>query len=238
MLNNMDQSYDAQQLPFCFLHFNTPVDGEDLKREFKQTLLELEDGITAEEKDDIVHESVAIFEQISAIVGQLDEICGEMTHHSPEPEKSSPTLSDLLQSTLPTRLRDSVAVTRERRVRNRSSKKSSSDDDSAGTIIRRRGEDRSVSSLSSHRSDGTGHEHPTIPATSGIELCPAMASRSVRFDGPGPQKSQRRFSLTLTNFTTGASQYLIVTLAIAVFIAAYLAVRTRIGAASEVISNQ
>ncbi len=238
-----EQSYEAQELPFCFLHFNTPVDGEDLKREFKRRLLVSEYAITAEEKADIVHASVAIFEQISTIVGQLDDICGEMGQHSPESEQPSPTLSDLIQSTLPTRLRDSVAVTRERHVRNRSSKKSSSDDDSAGTVIRRRGEDRSISSLSSHRSDAAIHDHPTIPAGAGIELCPAMASRSVRFDGTGSQKPQRRFSMAIESDTwhhisTGFSHYLMVTVATAVFVAAFLAFRSRMDAGLETNATQ
>ena len=214
----------SQKAPFCFLHFDTPLDGEDLKRDFKRRLVVSEHTITTTEKDDIVNEAIAIFEHISAIVGQLDDICGDMVHYSPEGEQSSPTLSDLLQSTLPARLRDSVAVTKVRRVKNRSSKKSSSDDDSAGTVIRHRGEDRSVSSLSSLRSDAGVHDHPTLPAGTGIELCPAMASRAVRFDGHGSKRPQNQLSMVWKgnswhHLATGFNKYILLSACAAVFIA-------------------
>jgi heme oxygenase len=222
-----NKSTFSQKAPFGFLHFDTPTDGEDLKREFKRRLVVSEHHITTTEKDDIVHETIVIFEHMSAIVDQLDDICGEMVLYSPETEQSSPTLSDLLQSTLPTRLRDSVAVTKERRVKNRSSKKSSSDDDSAGTVIRHRGEDRSVSSLSSLRSDAGIHDHPTLPAVTGIELCPAMASRAVRFDGHGPKRPQKRLSMvwegdSWRHLATGFNKYVLLSACAAVLVAIFL----------------
>ncbi|CAI4210436.1 unnamed protein product [Parascedosporium putredinis] len=60
-------------LPLNFFHFNTPRDGEDIKEEFKQHLSDAESMLTRLEIDDMVHEAVVIFEEMHAVVHQLDE---------------------------------------------------------------------------------------------------------------------------------------------------------------------
>lgn len=65
--------YSSSQFPLNFFHFNTPRDGEDIKEEFKQHLSDAESMLTRLEIDDMVHEAVVIFEEMHAVVHQLDE---------------------------------------------------------------------------------------------------------------------------------------------------------------------
>ncbi|KAI1469778.1 heme oxygenase-like protein [Daldinia caldariorum] len=69
-----------QQPPLSFLHFETPEDGEDLKRTFKETLAAAtsvpEPRLTGGERADVVREAQAIFEHMMLVVEELDEICG------------------------------------------------------------------------------------------------------------------------------------------------------------------
>lgn len=106
------QSHDAAKFPLRFFHFSTPMDGEDLKKEFKKRLTESEAILTAREKQDIIRESVAIFDHMTLIVGQLHVVCaGSIDAGS----KDSSSFLRLSSNLLMTRLRDSVAVAKDRR---------------------------------------------------------------------------------------------------------------------------
>jgi heme oxygenase len=60
--------------PVSFFRFETPSDEEDLKDEFKRRLLDSESLLDEGEKAEIVLEATVIFEEILAIVYQLDDI--------------------------------------------------------------------------------------------------------------------------------------------------------------------
>ncbi|KAI0459812.1 heme oxygenase-like protein [Xylaria acuta] len=89
-------------LPLNFFRFDTPVDGEDLKLEFKQRLLDSEGVITESEREEIVQEARCIFDYMIRLVGELDDICGT------DKEAAEARLLSL-------RSRDSVVVENERR---------------------------------------------------------------------------------------------------------------------------
>lgn len=93
---------EAAAQPLSFFRFDTPTDGEDIKATFKARLLELEDTLTAGERDDVVREAGYIFEHMIRLVGELDEICGT------DREVAEARLLSL-------RSRDSLVVENERR---------------------------------------------------------------------------------------------------------------------------
>ncbi|KAI8958892.1 heme oxygenase-like protein [Daldinia sp. FL1419] len=66
--------------PMNFFSFDTPEEGEDLKKMFKEALVEAtsppNSKLTEEERADVVREAQNIFEYMIRIVGELDEICG------------------------------------------------------------------------------------------------------------------------------------------------------------------
>lgn len=64
----------ALPLPLRFLHFDTLADGEDLRREYKEKLSDMEDSLTREEREEVIQEAHAIFQKIALIVGQLDVV--------------------------------------------------------------------------------------------------------------------------------------------------------------------
>ncbi|KAI5461456.1 hypothetical protein BGZ63DRAFT_335595, partial [Mariannaea sp. PMI_226] len=108
-------------MPLRFLHFKSTEDGEDLKREFKQRLRDLEEILTDSEKHDIIQEGVCIFENMVLLVQQLDEVCAHVD--SEDGDEVSPIYSFAgMVSPINARLRDSVDVAKERVAR--SSKKS------------------------------------------------------------------------------------------------------------------
>lgn len=163
-------------LPLSFFHFNTPHDGEDLKVEFKRRLRICEAALEPQERDDIIHEAANVFQHITSLVHELDNMCDEDTT---EDAASAP--GHFLQvMPLLSRLRDSMAVAKERHARG-SPRASSSEGDSAGTVIRRR-TCRSSASSESRTSASLASEHPPMPSLTGVELCPAAAVRSVRFN--------------------------------------------------------
>ncbi|KAI1753443.1 heme oxygenase-like protein [Xylaria castorea] len=92
----------AGALPLDFFRFDTPVDGEDLKLEFKQRLLDAEGLITESEREDIIQEAGCIFDYMIRLVGELDDVCGT------DKEAAEARLLSL-------RSRDSVVVENERR---------------------------------------------------------------------------------------------------------------------------
>ncbi|KAI8951355.1 hypothetical protein F4801DRAFT_589761 [Xylaria longipes] len=89
-------------LPVNFFRFDTPVDGEDLKLEFKQRLLDSDGLVTESEREDIVQEACCIFDYMIRLVGELDDVCGT------DKEAAEARLLSL-------RSRDSVVVENERR---------------------------------------------------------------------------------------------------------------------------
>jgi heme oxygenase len=106
------QSHYAAEFPLRFFHFSTPMDGEDLKKDFKERLAESEAILTAREKADIVRESVAIFDHMTLIVGQLHVVCAGSIEAA---AKESSSFLGLSGNLLMARLRDSVAVAKDRR---------------------------------------------------------------------------------------------------------------------------
>lgn len=99
-----------------FFRFATPLDGEDLKTEFKKRLLESEALLTSGERDDIVQEAICIFENMNLLVAQLDRVVEN------RPTTSSTNSLDgwasfLTVPLLGGRLRDSVALTKERSLK-------------------------------------------------------------------------------------------------------------------------
>ncbi|TQV98956.1 hem oxygenase-like, multi-helical [Cordyceps javanica] len=177
--NGLQASADTHKchpLPLSFFHFDTPHDGEDLKLEFKRRVRICEAALEPEEIDDIVQEATNIFEHITSIVQQLDAICEEDPN-----DGAATTPGDYLHMVpILSRLRDSVSVAKERHAKS-SPRTSSSEGESAGTVIRRRNHGSSASS-ESHTTDSATSEHPSLPAVTGIELCPIATVRSVRFN--------------------------------------------------------
>ncbi|KAH8161749.1 hypothetical protein CIB48_g6514 [Xylaria polymorpha] len=88
--------------PLNFFKFDTPADGQDLKLEFKQRLLDSEGVITERERQEIVQEARCIFDYMIRLVGELDDVCGT------NKEAAEARLLSL-------RSRDSVVVENERR---------------------------------------------------------------------------------------------------------------------------
>ncbi|KAJ3472201.1 hypothetical protein NLG97_g11196 [Lecanicillium saksenae] len=172
-----NDSHKCHPLPLSFFHFDTPQDGEDLKVEFKRRLRICEAALEPDEVRDIVQEATNIFEHMTSIVQQLETICED----DPSDSDAATTPGDYLHlMPLLSRLRNSVAVAKERHAKS-SPRTSSSEGDSAGTVIRRRNH-RSSASSESRTSGSVISEHPPVPAVTGVELCPAAAVRSVRFN--------------------------------------------------------
>ncbi|KAK0719798.1 hypothetical protein B0H67DRAFT_643111 [Lasiosphaeris hirsuta] len=98
--------------PLAFFRFETPHDGEDLKIEFKRRLAEVETVLTPDEYNDVVQEAVCIFDNMILLITQLDGVC---EHRSPS--NSLDGWAAALMPRLGGRLRDSVAVARERSLK-------------------------------------------------------------------------------------------------------------------------
>ncbi|EGX94831.1 hem oxygenase-like, multi-helical [Cordyceps militaris CM01] len=169
-------SHKCHPLPLSFFHFDTPHDGEDLKVEFKRRVRICEAALEPDETQAIVEEASNIFQHMISIVQQLDAFCEDDTSESAATTHGDYSLSAPLLG----RLRDSVAVAKERHART-SPRTSSSEDDSAGTVIRRRNHHSSASS-DSHTTESGASEHPPVPAVTRVQLCPMAAVRSVRFN--------------------------------------------------------
>ncbi|POR36755.1 Uncharacterized protein TPAR_03059 [Tolypocladium paradoxum] len=188
----------VRRMPLDFFHFDTPLDGEDLKREYKQRLSETEEMLTRREKHDIVQEAICIFENFTLVVAQLDMVCAEREEndHASERADSLASLASL-KNPLGNRFRDSVAITKERRERS-SSKRSSGHEDNCSIAMATKTRQSSTSSSTSSTntskvaSTPQPHEQPPLPSLDGIELCPAM-SKSMRFDKalPHPARGQQ-----------------------------------------------
>ncbi|KAH7362521.1 hypothetical protein B0T11DRAFT_318198 [Plectosphaerella cucumerina] len=102
---------DGTSLPLSFFHFAGKSDGEELKLEFKRRLADAEDKVGPQERHDIVQEAICIFENMLLLVAQLDTVCDTAldANADADPIMASP-------AAFGTRLRDSVAVAKERRA--------------------------------------------------------------------------------------------------------------------------
>ncbi|KAK3398907.1 hypothetical protein B0T20DRAFT_351238 [Sordaria brevicollis] len=111
-----------------FFHFNTAQDGEDLKREFKRRLVEAEDLLTTSERARIVHEAIHVFENMIALVSQLDHVFLEgtrddsvldisVTRSNADTPEPSPGLSSFKPLEQGGKIRDSIILSKERGVR-------------------------------------------------------------------------------------------------------------------------
>ena len=176
------KSHAAHHMPLRFFHFSAPMDGEDLKREFKKRLSDSEDILTAREKHDIVQEAICIFDNMSLIVHQLEAVCAD-AEQADSDENPLKSLTDLIKNPLGTRFRDSVVVAKERRARS-SSKRSSGDERGLCSFERSQTDGQSTPQTNHGDFDMGSHMvHPVISGAGKVELCPAFA-KSMRFDGP------------------------------------------------------
>ncbi|KAM0434141.1 hypothetical protein ACHAPT_004086 [Fusarium lateritium] len=169
-------------MPLRFFHFQTSEDGEDLKREFKQRLLDAERLLTAREKHDIVQESVCIFENMTLLINQLDSVCGD-----PERKDSGGTASsliDLVDQFHPfrARLRDSVAVAKERSART-----PTLSSDGVRQVWRTWVNTSTSSPPESEYTTPIGH--PDVSRTD-INIASCPASKSMRFEKALPKPSR------------------------------------------------
>ncbi|KAJ4187181.1 hypothetical protein NW755_007274 [Fusarium falciforme] len=169
---------------------DTPEDGEDLKREFKQRLLDAEKMLTTREKQDIVQESVCIFENMTLLIHQLDSVCGD-----PERKDSSSTTSSLFELVdqfhpFRSRIRDSVSITKERNART-----STLSSDGVRQVWKSWVNTSASSPPQGEFVAPTGH--PDVSrADSGAASCPA--SKSMRFEKALPKPTRTPSDLAKT----------------------------------------
>lgn len=112
-------------LPLSFLDFDTPLGHEnprqrakDLKAEFKRRFADAEQELTDSERRDIVAESVAIFDHLGSVVGQLDKICGSGAGPTRQGKSSRHSIkADSQPASIGSRLRDSIAIAKGRFLR-------------------------------------------------------------------------------------------------------------------------
>ncbi|KAG6291808.1 hypothetical protein E4U46_000775 [Claviceps purpurea] len=107
-------------MPLRFFHFDTPLDGEDLRRDFKQRLADAEMSLSYQEKHDIVQEAICIFENLILLVAQLDDVAARdaLGRFSSGRRESDDSLATVIAKPVSmNRFRDSVAVTKERSAR-------------------------------------------------------------------------------------------------------------------------
>ncbi|KAF4780373.1 hypothetical protein HER10_EVM0011365 [Colletotrichum scovillei] len=152
-------------LPLSFFHFATPLDGEDLKKEFKKRLTESEHLLTPRERHDIIQEAVCIFDNMLLLVGQLDSVCDTDLEHGPSVLESWASLAP------GGRLRDSVAIARDRK-REKTASKSSEDSEKSDSWLSRHTRQKACETLESHALSNLEKQPPAC--------CPA--SKSMRFE--------------------------------------------------------
>ncbi|KAK2065637.1 heme oxygenase-like protein [Colletotrichum caudatum] len=100
--------HSQHSFPLGFFHFATVLDGEDLRKEFKKRLSDFENLLTTPERNDIIQEAVCIFDNMLLLVGQMDKVC----ETNLEDAQAPPLRASLIPGG---RLRDSLAVARERK---------------------------------------------------------------------------------------------------------------------------
>lgn len=162
------KSHKGYKFPLRFLHFSTPADGEDLKKEFKERLTQTEAILTSRERIDIIQEAIAIFDHMTLLVGHLHVLCA-----GPAEAAANSSLFSLPKSLILARLRDSVAVAKDRRS------------------ARRMPDDGTASSEGGHGYTQGGNKPPHAKSSSegnsqSFFRTPAnahIAPKSVRFEG-------------------------------------------------------
>lgn len=85
--SNNVRSREAASTPhsgLSFWHFPGDNDGEDIKVEFKARLVDVEGVLTAEQRQDIVHEACQIFRYCGLLVKELDGIIAARPRAPPE----------------------------------------------------------------------------------------------------------------------------------------------------------
>ena len=179
--------HGSHTLPLRFFHFPTPMDGEDLKREFKELIVDSEKSLTIEEKRDVVQEAVCIFDNMMLLVQQLDSVCADPGQKSGDLEFSEHDVASFFKNPLRARLRDSIFVAKQRSAR--SSRATSSSEDSDYGLLKPTRDSRQESSRGSSH-DQIPQDHPQILNGGDINLCPA--SRSMRFQKAPPRPTYNR----------------------------------------------
>ncbi|KAK0615979.1 hypothetical protein B0T17DRAFT_619558 [Bombardia bombarda] len=114
--SNDNANNATSTLPLAFFRFATPLDGEDLKLEFKKRLVDAEARLWTDEWDHIVQEAHCIFDNMILLIAQLD---GVFSNHCAPPTtpNSLNGRANLPVPRLGGRLRDSVALAKERGLR-------------------------------------------------------------------------------------------------------------------------
>ncbi|KAK4449129.1 heme-binding protein HMX1 [Podospora aff. communis PSN243] len=133
--------FDGEGLPLSFFRFATPEDGEDLKAEFKKRLAEAEAQLSGEEIDDVVLEAVCIFDNMMLLVGQLDGVCAGEAGKKKESVDSDDGWVAAIPRFLGGRVRDSLAVARERGLKPFSGIKSEKKEEDVLDLKREKGEE-------------------------------------------------------------------------------------------------
>ncbi|ROV94035.1 hypothetical protein VMCG_08215 [Cytospora schulzeri] len=214
-LTSNDASFS--KMPLEFLDFDPPLgenprqQAKDLKAEFKRRFTDAEQALTEPERRDIVRESVAIFQHLEEVVGQLDRICDTPQvkgHVARVLHSSSPPQTHARTTNLGARLRDSIAVAKGRLLRTR--RKSSGDSSVTATapllateVVTMSADpssskvDSKVSSLSSSLSSSSPGEFQDAQSkqqsSQGSDLAhdavlPGEGFRTIRYDNDDPEK--------------------------------------------------
>ena len=161
--------------PLEFFRFATPQDGEDLKTEFKRRLVESESRLKTHELEDVVQEASRIFDSMNLLVAQLDCVFGSS---SIDKEQASGTgnsgaasyvsaigssLESWARLLIPggvggprNRLRDSVAIAKERGLRPVSRGNRSSNGSDSSVASSEMGERNGSSAAASLSNTGVG----------------------------------------------------------------------------------
>ncbi|KZL81993.1 hypothetical protein CI238_06149 [Colletotrichum incanum] len=172
--------HSRHSLPLGFFHFATVLDGEDLKKEFKKRLSESESLLTRQERNDIIQEAVCIFDNMLLLVGQLDNVC----ETNLEDAHATPPWASLTSAG---RLRDSLAVARERKREKTASKGSENGETSSSWLCRHAKQNASETTDTQDLSD--------------LEKQPpacCSASKSMRFEPELPVPHRRGHNHTLS----------------------------------------
>ncbi|KAG6033370.1 hypothetical protein E4U41_006925 [Claviceps citrina] len=199
---------DGIPTPLGFFHFDTPSDGEDLKRDFKRRLADADKFLSCQEKHDIVQEAVCIFQNMLLVVAQVDDsMAAGGDAAGPPPSSSSAGGLGSADSSPVTvvlnRFRDSVAVTKERYARRRSSQErlvmrgSGGSEANESCIAGDDGTTTTPAALMGEAtpwSDKPDQDNHPIMASAGTEIrqgaacgLPASSLKAVRFEKRLPQ---------------------------------------------------
>lgn len=181
--------HGSHTLPLRFFHFPTPMDGEDLKREFKGLIVDSEKSLTARERHDVIKEAVCIFDNMMLLVQQLDTVCAaDSDEKAGDLEFTDHDVASFFKNPIRARLRDSIFVAKQRSAR--SSRATSSSEDSNGCSQVRRARTSQEPSSRDPTNDHIPQDHPQFVNLADTPLCPA--SRSMRFQKTPPRPPHGR----------------------------------------------